>query len=199
MGSSCIYGGIKLIAISNFFLHLTNIVMHIYYYSLAARNGIVLSIIGIFLLIFSLYNYLLICGCTNQIKCRNIYIWKICCWIETGILFGSGFAEGILILLYSNVLYFEVSIWHLLALCVFAIIDISAHLMFLLLISCCYNVTVKDIEETSVTLKGINDLTSQAFAAKKTGDGTNSTSPIDSINLGMFINDFKFIILDRVF
>jgi hypothetical protein len=68
-----------------------------------------------------------------------VSIWKICCWVETIILFGTGFAEGILILLYSDYLFFEVSVWYLLLLCICAVVDISGHLAFLFIIIMCCN------------------------------------------------------------
>ena len=125
-------------AIFNFSVHLANIVMHIYYYSLATHSGIVLSAIGIVFVLYSMYNYLLVNIGQKKFN-RNIVIWKVFCWIETIILFGTSFAEGILILLYAKFLYFEVSIWYLLALCICAVIDISVHLLLLFLLPCCLN------------------------------------------------------------
>ena len=125
-------------AIFNFSLHLTNIVMHIYYYSLATHSGIVLSAIGIVFVLYSMYNYLLV-NIGHEKFNRIIVIWKVFCWIETIILFGTSFAEGILILLYAKFLYFEVSIWYLLALSICAVIDISVHLLLLFLLPCCLN------------------------------------------------------------
>ena len=85
-----------------------------------------------------MYNYIIV-NLNQQKLHRRISIWKIFCWIETIVLFGTSFAEGILILLYSKFLYFEVSIWYLLALCIGAIVDISGHLLLLFLIPCCLN------------------------------------------------------------
>ena len=116
--------------------------MHIYYYSLATQSGILLSVIGIVLVLYSMYNYLLINPDQDR-RIRNTKIWKVFCWIETVVLFGTSFAEGILILLYSKFLYFEVSIWYLLALCICAIVDISAHLLFLFLIPYALNKLIK--------------------------------------------------------
>ena len=129
----CAHAFLLIISIFNFSLHLINVVMHIYYYSLATHSGIILSVIGIVLVLYSMYNYLLINPDQDR-RIRNTKIWKVFCWIETVVLFGTSFAEGILILLYSKFLYFEVSIWYLLALCICAIVDISAHLLFLFLI-----------------------------------------------------------------
>ena len=121
--------------------------MHIYYYSIATHCGVILSVIGTVSLLFSMYNYLLI-NCGNGRSSRNVNIWKICCWVETIILFGTGFAEGILILLYSDYLYFEVSVWYLLLLCICAVVDISGHLTFLLIINMCCS-TNKNLQKTS--------------------------------------------------
>ena len=134
----CIKTLLTTIAIFNFSLHLTNIVVHIYYYSLVTNSGIVLSVIGIVFVLYSMYNYLIV-NLNQQKLHRRISIWKIFCWIETIILFGTSFAEGILILLYSKFLYFEVSIWYLLALCIGAIVDISGHLLLLFIIPCYLN------------------------------------------------------------
>ena len=139
---TCIKTLLTTVAIFNFSLHLTNIVMHIYYYSLVTNSGIVLSVIGIVFVLYSMYNYLII-NLNQQKLHQKISIWKIFCWIETIILFGSSFAEGILILLYSKFLYFEVSIWYLLALCIGAIVDISGHLLLLFLIPCCVSKMVE--------------------------------------------------------
>ena len=168
------------IAICNFCLHLVNIVMHIYWYSLATNCGVILSVIGIFLLLFSVYNYLLINGCQGTIH-RNIIIWKVCCWIETTVLFGTAFAEGILILLYSNFLYFDVPIWYLLALCICAIIDIAGHLLFLLLISCCHTHFQKHNISGDVTSKERNSSSSH-ISAKYGNSENNQETASKSLN-----------------
>ena len=122
--------------------------MHIYYYSLVTNSGIVLSVIGIVFVLYSMYNYLIV-NLKQQKLHRKISIWKIFCWIETIVLFGTSFAEGILILLYSKFLYFEVSIWYLLALCIGAIVDISGHLLLLFLIPCCLKKMIESKQSPS--------------------------------------------------
>ena len=154
--------------------------MHIYYYSLATNCGVILSVIGIFLLLFSMYNYLLINGCQGT-RHRNIIIWKVCCWIETTVLFGTGFAEGILILFYSNFLYYDVPIWYLLALCICAIIDISGHLICLLLISCCHTHFKNDSITSDVTLKKTNSSSSQV-SPKYSNYESNQETASKSLN-----------------
>ena len=78
---ACIKTILTTIAIFNFSLHLTNIVMHIYYYSLVTNSGIVLSMIGIVFVLYSMYNYLIV-NLNQQKLYRKIYVWKIFCWIK---------------------------------------------------------------------------------------------------------------------
>lgn len=127
----------KAIAINNFILHLINIGMHIYYYCLATERGIILCIIGILLLVLSLYNYLLLCGFKQGANQLCIYIWKICCMVELLFLVGTGFAEIILIVLYKKYLYIDISNWYLFPLCVCATLDVLGHILFLVLMCCC--------------------------------------------------------------
>ena len=125
----------KAIAISNFILHVINIGMHIYYYCLATESGIILCIIGILLLVLSLYNYLLLSGFKQEVNQIRIYIWKICCMVELLFLVGTGFAEIILIVLYKKYLYLDISNWYLFPLCVCATLDVLGHILFLVIMS----------------------------------------------------------------
>ena len=149
----------NIIAFCNFFVHLLNVLMHIYYYNLSTHSGIIPTIIGIILFVFSLYNYCLVSG-RQRAERRYIFIWKICCLVETLILLGTSSAEYILILLYSYVLFFEVPLWCSLTFYVCAIIDVAGHMGFLALVTFCDKI-IKKHNNTSVPLNNVNDLSAR--------------------------------------
>ena len=141
-----------------------NLVIHVYYYNLSTYSGSIPTAIGMVLFLLSLYNYFLISG-RQQTKRWCINVWKICCWFETMVLLGTAFAEGILILLYSDVLYFDVPFWCSVVFYVCSITDILGHLFFLSLAVCCDKVLQKR-RNTSVDLDDVNNSSLTVFADK---------------------------------
>ena len=184
----------KAIAISNFILHLINIGMHIYYYCLATERGIILCIIGILLLVLSLYNYLLLCGFKQEVNKVRIYIWKICCMVELLFLVGTGFAEIILIVLYKKYLYIDISNWYLFPLCVCATLDVLGHILFLVLMCCCtQNLQTGNRNIFESPENQISTNKSPPAVKKVTWEDARETSPKNNRKRGKIPQSNKFM------
>mgnify|MGYP003310586944 CR=1 FL=1 len=153
----------QVIAVCNFLVHFINIVFHICYYSLeGCAKGTLFPIpfyihidIGVAAFLFSMYNYFLLYGAMRK-RGKCIYIWKICCGIETVILIGVTLAENVFILIHSNLIVLEAPFWCSIMFYIGTIADVVGHICFFILVTCYYSRSNK-ARSTSIPLNKVED------------------------------------------
>ena len=156
----------QVIAISNFLLHFINILFHIYYYNLEGCSKgtphtyfpipfYIHINIGVTAFLFSLYNYFLLYGAIKKVE-RYIYIWKICCGIETVVLFGVTLAENIVIIIHSNLIVFDAPFWCSIMFYIGTIVDVVGHICFFVFVTCYYT-RMKKNRSALIPLRKVED------------------------------------------